>query len=172
MTRTDDASSEGGVGDETHARLRRGAPLNAWFVSLDSLGTARESPLEAWATEALGALRLHGVSRFEELPEVDQRILHRLAGKVWSSLTKIDDKLGTALQELSTDALVAASSEELRRELEPELGISQEDRLQLQTYNRAQELVEELHGLSGHLRERTLLVPMPTTARNRKDWRY
>ncbi len=78
----------------------------------------------------------------------------------------------TALQELSTDALVAASSEELRRELEPELGISQEDRLQLQSYNRAQELVEELHGLSGHLRERTLLVPMPTTARNRKDWRY
>src|SRR6266540_6888514 len=110
---------------------------------------AEESPLEAWATEALGALRLHRVSRFEELPELDQRILHRLAGKVWSSLAKIDDQLGTSLQELSTDALVASSSENLRRELEPELGISEEDRIQLQSYSRAQELVEELHELSG-----------------------
>jgi hypothetical protein len=101
-----------------------------------------ESALEAWVREFLTALRRHGVSRYDDLPAVEQPRLDALAAEVWPALRKARATANELVIEgrLTTPEEVDAAAPQIL----PELDFTRDEAVQLANYRVAQRMLQAL----------------------------
>lgn len=121
-----------------------------------------ETGFEIWAREFLSALRIHGVARFADLPELEKARLHVLAAGAWPAMRRQYEQAGEISRGLTPEQL-----EQVAPQILPEMDISSDEMVQLANYRTAIRALEALWEIAG---DRSTPHPLGYVIRALDQW--